>query len=217
MRARGTDRVASTSARLVLAWAARYTRGLPPDIAADRRLELTADLHDQLADAAHLGLGRITTSRTVVRRMLLGVPADLSWRHDQLRVARGCAPSEADMAIGSFSRLQVGITVLALPFLALSLIATSVIVSHVTQPGPHEVPLWAGLVALGCAGTISGGLALQVRHRRVGLILVALGVLVVGAMLFWLPPVWMVALVLTALVGWEVTRSHRATPALDAT
>ncbi len=217
MSAQGTDRIAATSARLVLAWAARYTRGLPSEVADDRRLELTADLHEHLADAAALGLGRITTSRTVVRRMLLGLPADLSWRHEQLRVARGCAPSEAVMTTGSWTRLQIGIAVLALPFLALSMTGAMNLVNYAMGQSSGSWQLWGGLVALGCAALISGGLALQVWYRTAGLVLVAVGTLVVGAVLFWLPPVWMVALVLTALIAWEIIRTHRATPALEAT
>jgi hypothetical protein len=209
MTAEPCRRAAPLSTRVTLAWAGRYTRGLPPGVADDRRAELAADLHDHRAAAAAFGLGRAATSRTVVRRMLLGVPADLSWRRDQLRVVSG-RPSEATMANRSFSRVQVGITVLALPFLALSLAgAVSVIVGSVTQPGPPEVSLGWGLVALCCAGAISAGLAVQVSRRRAGLVLVAVGVLAVGAMLFWLPPVGMGALLVAALVAWEVARPAR--------
>jgi hypothetical protein len=68
------DRIAAR----VLAWCSFYTRGLPDEVAADRRDELASDLHEQLADASARGDRRV--GRAIARRAILGAVADLSWR-----------------------------------------------------------------------------------------------------------------------------------------
>ena len=61
-------------------WVDRYTHTAPPREGADRRAELRSDLHDQLAQAEVVGLGARTVSRSIVARMLRGMPADVAWR-----------------------------------------------------------------------------------------------------------------------------------------
>ena len=66
---------------LVLAWCARYTRGLPERIALERRDELTSDLWEQqAANEGAPGLGP-----AILWRALRGVPADISWRAARIR------------------------------------------------------------------------------------------------------------------------------------
>jgi hypothetical protein len=66
---------------LVLAWCARYTRGLPESIALERRDELTSDLWEQAA--ANEGVPGFGAS--ILWRALRGVPADISWRAARIR------------------------------------------------------------------------------------------------------------------------------------
>jgi hypothetical protein len=68
------------SDRLARLWVALYTRGLPVDRRDARRAEITSDLWEHLHD------DDVTAS--VLRRVLAGVPADLSWRVEEGRMAR---------------------------------------------------------------------------------------------------------------------------------
>jgi hypothetical protein len=74
------------SARLVRWWARRYTAGLHQRTAAFRRAEIDSDLveHDRFRRETGWPASRIGRER--VWRLLAGVPADVGWRHDRLRV-----------------------------------------------------------------------------------------------------------------------------------
>lgn len=77
---------ADRSARLVRWWARRYTAGLDQTTAAFRRAEIDSDLveHDRFRRETGWPASRIGRER--VWRSLAGVPADIGWRHDRLRV-----------------------------------------------------------------------------------------------------------------------------------
>ena len=62
-------------------WVRLYTRGLPPEVAEPRRLELMSDVYEHLAATS----GSRTVRRAVVGRTMRGVVDDLAWRHEQRR------------------------------------------------------------------------------------------------------------------------------------
>ncbi|BDZ65066.1 hypothetical protein [Agromyces mangrovi Wang et al. 2018] len=68
------------AAASVLRWVAFYTRGLSPTDAAERQDELLSDLHEQTAWAESAGVSDARLARSIRRRALLGVPADVAWR-----------------------------------------------------------------------------------------------------------------------------------------
>lgn len=70
---------------IVVGWTATYTRRLPREIAQARRDEIASDLWEQRADAA--GRSSARAALEIVRRMLVGIPADLVWRHHKRRAA----------------------------------------------------------------------------------------------------------------------------------
>ena len=69
---------------LVRAWVQLYTTGLPPALRAARREEIDADLWEQTREAAVLGGAPSEVRRQVLLRLLLGMPADVSWRVAQM-------------------------------------------------------------------------------------------------------------------------------------
>jgi len=84
----GTDlNAAERASALVLTWARTYTRRLPRELAEARRDELACDLWEQRTDASLAGRTSTSVALAILRRMLAGVPADLSWRHGQLAAA----------------------------------------------------------------------------------------------------------------------------------
>jgi hypothetical protein len=66
--------------RLCVGWIFWYTRHVPFAQAVERRDELMSDLWEHHADAARMGAGHVAHQLAIVRRMIAGMPADLSWR-----------------------------------------------------------------------------------------------------------------------------------------
>jgi hypothetical protein len=66
--------------RLTRRWVRLYTAGLPTEVRGARRAELESDLWEQEQDAGAAGCGPTTTALRVLQRLMLGIPADLSWR-----------------------------------------------------------------------------------------------------------------------------------------
>ena len=84
--------------RLVDRWTRLYTRRLDDETARARRDEIASDRYDHIAAARAAGLTSAATSRALAARMLLGVPADLSWRRHHLRDERRAVGKENAMA-----------------------------------------------------------------------------------------------------------------------
>jgi len=65
---------------LVRSWAELYTRGVPAALRAARRDEIDDDLWCQNEEAAALGRSPRALGAEMLMRLLLGMPADVSWR-----------------------------------------------------------------------------------------------------------------------------------------
>ena len=92
---------AERAAGWVRGWVALYTRGLPAEIRQERRDEIDDDLWSQMEDAAESGRGREPLTGDIVARLVFGIPADLSWRVEQLRAARTPVVPERSPTMGS--------------------------------------------------------------------------------------------------------------------
>lgn len=76
---------AERSAALVRRWVGLYTLGLPPEVKQRRRDEIDDDLWCQLRDATEAGRNDGSLAGEIVMRLVLGLPADISWRATQRR------------------------------------------------------------------------------------------------------------------------------------
>ena len=72
-------------AAVVSLWARLYTRQLPEQDARRRLDELQADLHDHIAHERAHGTGDRRITGAVAARMLRGMAADVTWRHETAR------------------------------------------------------------------------------------------------------------------------------------
>ncbi len=72
-------------AAVVSFWARLYTRRLPEQDARRRVDELRADLHDHISHERANGTGERRIAGNVAARMLRGMAADVSWRHETAR------------------------------------------------------------------------------------------------------------------------------------
>lgn len=61
-------------------WVRVYTRRLPSEAATRRRQEIESDLYEHFAEAADAGITGHRLGAEILARVLVGVPADLSWR-----------------------------------------------------------------------------------------------------------------------------------------
>jgi len=100
---------ASGAAALVRRWVDLYTRGVPSTLRAARRDEIDDDLWCQHEEAASLGRSAGSLGREILLRLLLGMPADVSWRltHRGGRTAFGLerSTSMSTRVIGSLGLL----------------------------------------------------------------------------------------------------------------
>jgi hypothetical protein len=92
---------ADRAAGWVRRWVALYTRGLPPAIRQDRRDEIESDLWSQLHDVADAAHAETSLAGEIVARLVFGIPADLSWRLEQHRVARNQVAPEIKSTAGT--------------------------------------------------------------------------------------------------------------------
>jgi len=90
---------AERSAGLVRRWVRLYTRGLPAGIRQDRRDEIDDDLWCQALEASEAGRADRSLAAEVVTRLVLGIPADLSWRAEQARLAGEKAQRRRDITV----------------------------------------------------------------------------------------------------------------------
>ncbi len=72
-------------AAVVLLWARLYTRRLPEQDARRRVDELCADVHDHISHERSCGTGEHRIAGSIAVRMLRGMAADVSWRHELTR------------------------------------------------------------------------------------------------------------------------------------
>ncbi len=76
---------------LTRAWVRLYTSGMPVDLRESRRAEIDADLWDHDQDARENGVPRAVFAMEILLRALLGVPDDLSWRFEAIRIRRAAS------------------------------------------------------------------------------------------------------------------------------
>jgi hypothetical protein len=68
-------------------WTDRYTRGLPAEVRDRRREEIACDVFEQQVHTASDGRPTSITWRSV-----RGIPADMSWRRQEMRAMRASSP-----------------------------------------------------------------------------------------------------------------------------
>jgi hypothetical protein len=71
------------ASRLTRRWVRVYTAHLEPALRDTRRAELASDLWEHEADARRMDIGALRVNAQVLRRLLVGMPADMSWRRQQ--------------------------------------------------------------------------------------------------------------------------------------
>lgn len=164
------------AAALVARWVRLYTRGLPADRAERRVGEIQADLHDHLRHERAHGTSEARIARSLLARMLRGLPADAAWRHASLR----SSTREHPMTTSPLRRSAIRVALITATILLIPLIA------NVTQDGPGwSVPDFV----MGAVLLFGTGMLLELVGRnprsvpvRAAIVVIGLAAIVLGEM-----------------------------------
>jgi hypothetical protein len=204
----------------VLAWCDYYTRGLPTEVARERRDELAADLYDQRLDAVLSGLPPGAVARSLLARTVLGAPADLSWRTHQLRAVRSAGVKEDSMsALAGRDGWTLVATVLGIIVVAWSAFVGLGVLGALGEDAASDDETWRWVVGLGglaAAALAAWGIWALTRHPAA-----AGGALAVSALVstIWMMWAWFVVGIGLALMVFFIAysiRSSRSAPAVPA-
>ena len=167
---------------LTRSWAATYTRGLPQGVRAERREEIECDLwHQQrLADLQRQPV--TGTAIEVLARMLLGIPADLTWRAE-------AGPSlKTERRTGNMNDslpTRIVFLVLALPLLAILGNGIGMLLGGGEFDSRSEQVIYGfGLVALPLL--VITGIWLSRARPLLGMTMTVVGVAGICAALYWM-------------------------------
>lgn len=146
----------TAGARLAAAWVRALTRTAEPEAARDRAEEIASDVHEQLAEASDRG-ALSAGSRSVVSRVVRGVPSDLVWR-----IGLEARPGRLAWHVRNPSTALTSAFVVMMP---VNLLADS------AWPGrrhfmDYSVPLWIATDAIGLAVLAFGAWAALAHVRR---------------------------------------------------
>lgn len=157
-------------------WTAIYTRGLAPETRETRRLEIESDLWEQQAHAREIHEPAVDTGFHILTRVLLGIPADLSWRSSLSGAAReGGYKGDRTMVNKLFVALATVLTA------AFGILFLYMGIGRGIEEGsaPALWPLGAGLALV--SGVVAANWS-----PRIGSALVAAGAVAVIAMMPWM-------------------------------
>jgi hypothetical protein len=205
------------SSRLVRWWVRRYTAGLDQPGATFRRAEVDSDLVEHDRNRRGTGWSPVRIGRERVQRLLFGVPADLGWRRDQLRVR---APR-------GITAVLLPVTTVASVLLAGFYLAFAAALAGSTALADQRMFGWSPLEGFGGyadqAGAVQvfGGagviLAIATVARPVAPVVgnvMALPIAVISVMFFWLG-VWPLGLIVVAGAATDLAiRAPRTAPTL---
>ena len=165
-------------------WVRLYTRGLPSEMKYARRAEIESDLWEQGEDAIANGSQPDETALQVFVRLLLGTPADLTWRLEQ----RGAGRRTEDRSIKMNESLTMRGFFLAAVAIAIAPAAfgASVIAGGGEWDSTTERVLFGSLWVV-AAVTMVAGLVLSNRQPLLGIGLVALGAICMVVLWYWIP------------------------------
>ena len=163
------------TARVIRAWVAVYTRGLPAGLALDRQALIEADLWEEAEAAQWLGeTSRLARQRW--SRWIRGLPADVTWRLEQQRRITKM-PRRTDMRISKAQLAAIGVVTILYVVMIAGLIAS---------PSFRE---WAGMgVALFGLGLSVVGLLLAIPRAQAGFVVGIIGTGLAFLSMPWLFP-----------------------------
>ncbi len=208
-----SEQAFSAAARLTRAWVGAYTRGVPAELRERRRGEIDSDLWEQSHDDREQGRASAQTSLEITVRLMLGIPADLSWRLEHVSPKR----SATRLYQGSRAMLQTAsryVMPVLIGLLAAGSLAMAFGISIGGDVGGLAPRLLYG-IGLGVAAILLAvGLSELKRKPLAASVAIGVGAILVGALTYWL--ILTPALALFILVWLFLGTRQRRTPATAA-
>lgn len=166
-------------------WVSLYTRSLPATERQRRRDEIESDLFEHAHEARHAGVSATRLNAEILARVLVGVPADLSWRRatrqPHPRLALGDNPMP--LTTSTSHRLLYGLCSLSILY---GLFVSAVGVFSDWTDSLTSTIAYVAVPAL-ASMTLIVGLAVHPKNPRRGLPLIIAGV-IGPAVWFWMLP-----------------------------
>jgi hypothetical protein len=194
------------AAALVRRWVGLYTRGLSVDARRDRRDEIEGDIWCQAEDATASGRAPGSLALEMLMRLVLGVPADVSWRAEQRR-ARAGAPHRRELAMNApgtgFLAIIAGIGWAIYP------IPQGLVGREWPAGDPISAVMFASMLAgtFGVAGALMGlVMAIQDKVKEWVTIVASTGLLIALLELAGLYMLVFLLPIVSAIVLWELGR-----------
>jgi hypothetical protein len=196
------------------AWTALYTRGLPSDVRGERRDEIDCDLweHQRLADLEQEPV--TDTAAAILLRLIMGVPADMTWRIEAGANARSGKGTQMN---DSWIMRGVLLAALLVAFVPLGFGVFYLFGGDADTWGStfERVAVSLAWIAVGLA--MVAGLLLSRSRPALGLGLLAVGVIGISVIWFWAAvitlPIGLVLLAIAYLRAGRPGWPRRARPA----
>jgi len=190
--------------RLAQRWTQFYTSRLGAEVALERRDEIASDVHEHVAASAAAGRSRAATSRALAARMLLGIPADLSWRRHRLR---GLHRAEKEKAMARHSSELADRLASAASFVVPGWIVLIGVVSGIGSIRDGRPTDWVSVtLVVGLLGIAVAGLVRLLRGHAEAAYLLAVVALGSTFCFLWIPVIPLVGLVVAgSLITYGVT------------
>lgn len=188
-------------------WVSLYTRSLPVAECQRRRDEIESDLFEHEDEARNAGVSAARLNAEILARVLVGVPADLSWRRatrqPHTRLALGDNPMS--LTTSTARRLLYGLCGLIVLY-GLFLSGNGVLSDHWDDNLASTI-VW--VVPALSAMILIIGLAVHPKHPRRGLPLIIAGV-IGPAVWFWVLPFYAPFMIAAIALAVSVTPRKQA-------
>jgi hypothetical protein len=197
-------------------WVSVYSRGLPENERTARRAEINSDLWEHTHFAAESGQRPTDTGFEILTRLLLGVPADLTWRRALLRSTAQRQPRTSQARQTTTGGLQMArrlvsaLTVIMTAMIGLFLLLNGF--DKLTAEGREAWMLRLGFWEASAGALLLLGLLTTARWPRVGTILIAVGAVAAAATHPWLAAIGVpvaLAIIAAAALRARIIQSRR--------